>query len=47
MIEAGPVLNGNQYSLHFLLAQSYLATGEIDKAIDNFLIAADGLCKWC
>jgi nuclear pore complex protein Nup160 len=33
----------NQYSLHFLLAQSYLTTGEIGKALDHFLKAAGGV----
>ena len=37
------MVNGDNYSRHFLLAQSLLTTGEIDKATDHFLIAADGL----
>ena len=47
LTEARPVLSVNQYSLHFLLAQSYLTTGEIDKAIDHFLKAAGGVSKLC
>ena len=45
MTESECVVCGNHYSRHFLLAQSYLTTGEIDKATDHFLIAADGLSK--
>ena len=43
--EAEPVVGGGHYSLHFLLAQSYLTTGETDKATDHFFMAADGLSK--
>lgn len=40
------LVHEGQYSLHFLVGQSYLTTGELDKAEDHFVRAAGGLGRW-
>ena len=44
MTQVGPLVHEGQYSLHFLLGQSYLTTGELGKAEDHFIRSANGLC---